>query len=225
MIVFDPAGHPPAKCQGMLSSLIVPRPIAMITTAGEDGTVNVAPYSYFMPVTGAPPLLALTMGGRRESDPSPKDTWRNASRTGELVVNVTTDGLRDKIEMAAMEFPAGVSELDAIGWHTTPSVKVSHPSLAESPAHLECRIHHVVDFGTAGVAYSTAHLVVCEVVCITMDESICSADLHVDPDALAPIGRMSFPFFVRAKDEALFELERIPFAEYVARGSHPAETS
>lgn len=225
MIVFDPAGHGPAKCQGMLSSLIVPRPIAMITTADEDGTVNVAPYSYFMPVTGEPPLLAVTIGGRRESEPSQKDTWRNASRTGELVVNVTTEAMRDKIEMAAMEFPAGVSELDAIGWHTTPSVKVTPPSLAESPAHLECRIHEVLDLGTTGVAYSTVHLVVCEVVCITMDESICSPELRVDPHALAPVGRMPFPYFVQAKGDSIFELERISFAEYQTLGAHPSEAS
>src|SRR3546814_20718526 len=66
VLVFDPAGHPPAKCPGMLSSLIVPRPIAMIPTESEDGTVNVAPYSYFMPVTGSPPPLAVTLGGDRK---------------------------------------------------------------------------------------------------------------------------------------------------------------
>ena len=116
MIVFDPQGHPPAKCQGMLSSLIVPRPIAMVSTIDDDGVVNVAPYSYYMPVTGQPPLLAITIGGRREASPEQKDTWRNAMRTGELVVNVTTDAMRSQIETAAMEFPSGVSEIDALGW-------------------------------------------------------------------------------------------------------------
>jgi flavin reductase (DIM6/NTAB) family NADH-FMN oxidoreductase RutF len=198
----------------MLSSLIVPRPIAMISTVDEDGTVNVAPYSYFMPVTGQPPLLAVTMGGRRESDPTPKDTWRNASRTGEFVVNVTTDAMRAHIETAAMEFPAGVSEIDALGWHTLPSVKVSHPSIAESPAHLECRVHQVVDLGTDDLAYSTVHVVFAEVVCITMDESICTPDLRIDPQALAPVGRMTFPWFVRARGDALFPLERVPYSQY-----------
>lgn len=225
MIVFDPQQHGPAKCQGMMSSLIVPRPIAMITTAGEDGTVNVAPYSYFMPVTGEPPLLAVTMGGRRESDPTPKDTWANASRTGEFVINVTTDSMRSKIEMAAMEFPSDVSELEALGWSTIPSVEVGHPSLAESPAHLECRIHRVVDLGDPEIAYSTVHLVLAEVVCITMDESICSEDLRVDPQALAPIGRMTFPWFVRASGDALFDLERVPYKVYESTGTHPGMSS
>lgn len=222
MIIFDPDGHPPAKCQAMLSSLIVPRPIAMISTVDDDGLVNVAPYSYFMPVTGSPPLVAVTVGGRRESAPEPKDTWRNAERTGEFVVNMTTDAMRDKIEVAAMEFPRDASELDVLGWHTMPSVKVGHPSIVESPAHLECRIHRVVDLGDEGVAYSTVHLVVAEVVCITIDDAVCSEDLRVDPHALAPVGRMTFPYFVRAGGDALFSQERVAYADYDRTGRHPA---
>jgi flavin reductase (DIM6/NTAB) family NADH-FMN oxidoreductase RutF len=222
MIIFDPEGQPPAKCQGMLSSLVVPRPIAMISTVGDDGVVNVAPFSYFMPVTGRPPLVAVTIGGRREATSEPKDTWRNASQTGEFVINTTTDAMRHKIELAAMEMPADTSELDLLGWHTVPSVKVRHPSLAESPAHLECRIDRVVDLGDDDVAYSTVHVVVAEVICITLDESICTPDLRVDPHALAPVGRMTFPWFVRAGGDALFEQERVPYAEFARTGHQPA---
>src|SRR3546814_2029684 len=100
----------------MLSSLIVPRPIAMITTESEDGTVNVAPYSYFMPVTGSPPLLAVTMGGRRESGPTPKDTWRNTARTGEFVVNITTDAMRDQIETRSEEHTSELQSLMRISY-------------------------------------------------------------------------------------------------------------
>jgi flavin reductase (DIM6/NTAB) family NADH-FMN oxidoreductase RutF len=222
VIIFDPAAHPPAKSQGMLSSLIVPRPIAMISTLGADGVVNVAPFSYVMPVTGSPPLVAVTIGGRRDSSSGPKDTWRNAQRTGEFVINTTTDAMRHKIEAAAMELPDDASELELLGWHAVPSQKVGHPSIAESPAHLECRIHTVVDFGDDDVAYSTVHLVVAEVVCIVVDDSVCSPDLQVDPHALAPVGRMTFPWFVRAGGDALFPLARVPYAEYARTGSHPA---
>lgn len=215
MIVFDPAEHPPAKCQGMLSSLIVPRPIAMISTLGADGVVNVAPFSYVMPVTGRPPLVAVTMGGRREATPEPKDTWRNTARTGELVINVTTDAMRHAIELAGMEAPGDVSELDLLGWHAVPSQVVGHPSIAESPAHLECRVHTVLDLGDDGVAFSTVHLVVAEVVCIVVDESVCSPDLQVDPHRLAPVGRMTFPWFVRAAGDALFPQERVPYDAYL----------
>jgi flavin reductase (DIM6/NTAB) family NADH-FMN oxidoreductase RutF len=215
-VIFDPGEHPPDRAQGLLSSVIVPRPIAMISTANTDGTVNVAPFSYFMPVTGHPPLLAVTMGGRHERADQPKDTWSNTSRTGEFVVNVTVGGMADQIETAAIEFPYGVSELDVLGWHTVPSVKVAHPSLAESPVHLECRVHRVVDLGDPGVAFSTVHLVVAEVVCITLDDAVCTGPFRVDPDRLQPVGRMTFPQFVHAYGGALFSLERVSWEQFRA---------
>lgn len=220
-IVFDPSQHPPERTQGLLSSVIVPRPIAMISTANADGSVNVAPFSYFMPVTGHPPLIAVTMGGRHERVDEPKDTWSNASRTGEFVVNITVEAMAAKIEAAAIEFPYGVSELDILGWHTTPSVKVAHPGLAESPVHLECRVQQVVDLGDDGVAFSTVHLVIAEVVCITLDPGVCVGELRVDPQRLRPIGRMTFPQFVSAYGEALFALERITWEDYLRTGLLP----
>lgn len=221
-IVFDPRDHPPDRAQGLLSSVIVPRPIAMITTRNLDGTVNVAPFSYFMPVTGHPPLIAVSMGGRQERADQPKDTWANTSRTGEFVINSTVAGMADKIETAAIEFPYGVSELDELGWHTVPSVKVGHPGLAESPVHLECRVHRVVDLGDPGVAFSTVHLVIAEVVCITLDEEVCSAAFRIAPDRLRPVGRMTFPQFVHAYGDALFSLERVSWDDYrLERGDSP----
>lgn len=220
MIVFEPSEHTPGKAQGMLSSLIVPRPIAMISTESEDGVVNVAPYSYFCPVTGSPALVAVTIGGRREGDGAPKHTWENATRTGDFVINITTAAMMEHIEIAAMEFPADVSESEIAGWTPIPSQKVSHPSIAESPAHLECKIHQVVDLGLSEVHHSTVHLVVAEVVCVVMDESICTPDYKVDVRALQPIGRMTFPYFTEAV-EGLYGLERISYAQYAESGMLP----
>lgn len=221
MIVFDPTEHPPAKAQGMLSQVVAPRPIAMISTASEDGTVNVAPFSYYMPVTGRPLLLAVTMGARRESDGRPKHTWVNTRRTGEFVVNVTTDALREQIELAAMEFPDGVSELDYLGWTAIASQRVAAPSIAESPVHLRCRVHRVVDLGDPEVAGSGVHLVVAEVVCIVLDESVCTPDLRVDQAKLAPVGRLGFPWFSRVGPDSMFALERIPYGEFARTGRLP----
>jgi flavin reductase (DIM6/NTAB) family NADH-FMN oxidoreductase RutF len=224
VIVFDPAEHSPGKSQGMLSSLIVPRPIAMVSTANADGLVNVAPFSYYMPVTGSPPLLAVTIGGRREGDGTPKHTWENLNRTGDFVINVTTESMSDHIEVAAIEFPGHVSESEVVGWHAIPSQRVEAPSIAESPAHLECRLRKVVDFGDDEVHYSTVHLVVAEVVCIVLDESVCSPDLKIDQAALQPIGRMALPYFTAASD-ALFGLERISYEEHLESGVLPGRVS
>jgi flavin reductase (DIM6/NTAB) family NADH-FMN oxidoreductase RutF len=220
VIVFDPTEHTAAKAQGMLSQVVAPRPIALVSTVDDEGVVNLAPFSYFMAVTGRPLLVAISMG-MRESDAGDKDSYRNAVRCGEFVINVTTDRLREDLEVAAMEFPPGTSELDALGWTPIPSQRVHPPSIAESPAHLECRIHRIVDLGEQGVHFSGVHLVVGEVVCIALDESVCDDELRVDQQLLAPVGRMGFPWFTRSTPESMFQLSRVPYTEYAATGRRP----
>lgn len=205
----------------MLSSVIVPRPIAMISTMSENGKVNVAPYSYFMPITGSPPLVAVTMGARRSGRSEPKDTWSNAERTGEFVVNITTASMRDKIEAAAMNFPTDISEADVLGWTPVASRKVVHPGIAESPVHLECRIRQTIPLGFDGEQRPIVHLVIAEVVCVTLDERMCTPDYRVDVQALAAVGRMTFPYFVQASGDALFGLERHGYERYVETGRLP----
>jgi len=213
-LVFDPAEYPAGRCQGVLSQLVTPRPIAMISTVDVDGVVNVAPFSYYMPVTGHPMLLAVTMG-LRESDGGLKHTYENARRTGDFVVNVTTARLREHIETAAIEFPRGVSELDSVPWTTVPSQRVASPSIAESPAHLECRIHREVPLGEPGVPASEVHIVVAEVVCVTLDESVCTPDFRIDQTAMGMVGRMGFPWFTTATPESMMVIPRYTYEEFV----------
>ena len=78
-IDFDPSDKTPADRQFLLSQLVVPRPIAMISTIGEDGVLNIAPMSYFLPITGSPMLVGVTMGLREDGEP--KHTFLNASHT------------------------------------------------------------------------------------------------------------------------------------------------
>ena len=216
MIHFDPAEHSADRCQGMLSQLVTPRPIAMISSVGPTGIVNVAPFSYYLPITGDPMLIGVTMGAHREDGGGPKDTWTNVDHCGEFVVNVTTDAMREHIETAAMEFPPDVSELEVTGWSTQPSVKVAPPSLTESPAHLECRVRQVIDLGGEAHVFSAVHFVIAEVVWVTLDESICSDEHRVDPSRLATVGRLGFPWFVRSVPDAMFRLERTPYARDAA---------
>ncbi len=220
MIVFDPSQHSPERAQSMLSQVVAPRPIAMISTAGADGLVNVAPFSYFMAVTGRPLLVAVSMG-LRASDARDKDTYLNAMRTGDFVINVTVDAMRGDIELAAMEFPPHASELTAVEWTSISSQRVSSPSLAESPAHLECRVHRVVELGEPGILCSEVHLVIGEVVCVVLDESVCTDDFQVDQRKLAPVGRMGFPWFTRSTPESMFQQTRVSYEEFAATGLRP----
>jgi flavin reductase (DIM6/NTAB) family NADH-FMN oxidoreductase RutF len=125
---------------------------------------------------------------------------------------VTTADLAEHIEAVAREYPRGVSELDVAGWRTVPSQVVATPSLAESPAHMECRVKEVIDRGDHTFAFSGVHILLAEVVCITADDSILAAPNRIDPTKVRAVGRMGFPWFVTAGEDNIFLQERISYA-------------
>ncbi|MFI7025616.1 flavin reductase family protein [Micromonospora sp. NPDC049900] len=211
MSIIDLAGLSPERRQGLLSQLVVPRPIAMVTTVDRSGAVNVAPFSYFMPLTGEPPLLAITIGGARAADGLPKHTWLNIEATGELVVNLTTRALAPHIETVAREYPPGSGELDATGWRCRPSHVVAPPSLVESPAQMECRVTEVIERGQRADGTAVFRIVLVEVVCVDVDDALQTSPGRIDPTRVDAVGRLGFPWFVVATAESMFPLERVPY--------------
>jgi flavin reductase (DIM6/NTAB) family NADH-FMN oxidoreductase RutF len=214
VLVFDPAEHDPGENQGMLSQLIVPRPIAMVSTLSPNGQPNLSPFSYFLPLTGDPPLVGIAFG-LRESDGALKHSYLNLRASGEFVINVCSDWYAtDHIETVAREYPADVDEFAVVGWHTVASVKVGVPGVAEAPARLECRVTN--EFALGGDAAPVA-LVVAEVVAIVLDEKIVQGDdpkrPRIDGIALGAIGRSGSRTFVRCIPEAIYHQERPPFPE------------
>ncbi len=214
VITFDPAQNEPMDCQFMLSQLVVPRPIAMVSTRSPDGIGNIAPMSYYLPITGDPMLLGITMGLRE--DGQLKHTYQNAMASGDFVVNVTTEAFRDDIETAAMEGPSHSDEFELTGWTPVPATKVTSPAIGEALARLECVVHRVVDLGTPDLPFGEVHLVVAEVVWVAYDGSICNSKGRIDPVRLGAIGRLGLRSFLRSVDEGAYHLPRIGWAEYTA---------
>lgn len=213
-ITFDPAEHPPMERQYMLSQLVVPRPIAMVSTRSPDGVANIAPMSYYLPITGDPMLLGITMGLREGG--RLKDTYTNAMASGDFVVNVTTEVFRDQIETVAMEAPSEVDEYELAGWSAVPATKVTSPAIGEALARLECEVRKVVDLGTPGLPFGEVHLVIAEVVWVAYDAAICDERGRIDPLRLGPIGRLGLRTFLRTVDDGAYFLRRIGWSEFVA---------
>src|ERR1700679_2543446 len=118
---------PPGKRYHVLSSLVVPRPIAWVTTLNEDGQVNAAPFSYFQLMGENPPLVVLGIG--RRHDGSAKDSFRNIRRAKEFVINIVTEANAESMNLCATDFPPGMSETTALGLKTEPSALVKPPRL------------------------------------------------------------------------------------------------
>jgi flavin reductase (DIM6/NTAB) family NADH-FMN oxidoreductase RutF len=183
----------------LLNSVVVPRPIAWVTTRSETGVDNLAPHSFFTVVSTDPAMLAFTSVGR-------KDTLRNIEATKEFVVNVTPEPLFEVVNATSTEYPPEVGEFDAVGVEREPSLTVSPPRVAASPVAFECRLHEVRPTGNCFV-------VVGLVLHAAVSDTVAAGDLparpHVDVSRLNPLSRLG-------RDEwgllgEVRELRRIPY--------------
>ena len=141
-----------------LTSVVVPRPIAWVSTRSMAGVDNLAPHSFFSIAGVDPPVVSFTSVGT-------KDSLRNILATGEFVVSVCTEDLRDQVNLTGTDFPASVSEYDEVGLTREPSLKVAPPRVAESPVAMECRLVDTKSFGDCTVVFGqVVHLVVSKAV-------------------------------------------------------------
>jgi flavin reductase (DIM6/NTAB) family NADH-FMN oxidoreductase RutF len=198
---------PPALRYKLLAALVVPRPIALVTTVGPDGTVNAAPFSFFNVFSEDPALVILGLGAR--PDGTPKDTLAHVRETGAFVVNLVGEAIAAQMNMCAVDFPPDISEVDAAGFTTLPGVSVPVPRIAEAPAALECR--HYMTLEPA----ARRHLVIGQVVRVHARPGIVDPDrLHVNLDAYKPVARLFGNLYARLGET--FELKRQSFAEWRA---------
>jgi flavin reductase (DIM6/NTAB) family NADH-FMN oxidoreductase RutF len=199
---IDPATNAPKDNYKLLTNLVVPRPIAWVTSQGASGVVNLAPFSFFNAV-GSDPLFILISVGNND-DGNPKDTGRNIAANGEWVVNLVTEDLLAAMNISAADFPPGESELVAAGLEPAASLRVKVPRIARSQAALECRLHSKVPLGL----YT---LYIGEVVMFHVADHLVGERLHIE--GFAPIGRLGSPSaYCRTTDR--FNLPRMNYAQW-----------
>jgi flavin reductase (DIM6/NTAB) family NADH-FMN oxidoreductase RutF len=199
---IDPALHSPADNYKLLTNVVVPRPIAWVTSMNREGLVNLAPYSFFNAV-GSDPLYLVVSIGRRE-DGGPKDTAANILESGEFVVNLVTEDLLDAMNVSAADFPPDRSELTAAGLQTATSVHVKAPRLKAAQASLECKLHQSLPLGGNT-------LVIGQIVMFHIADRLMGPRMHVND--FAPVGRLGSPsMYCRTTDR--FELPRISYSQW-----------
>ena len=205
---FDIEGLPAGVPYKLLVGLVAPRPIALITSLDEQGRMNAAPFSAYNYLCTDPPIIGVGVANRPSDVFVPKDTARNIRRTGEFVVNVVTEDIAQKMNICAIDFPAGMSELEIAGFTTVPSQKVKVPRIAEAHAALECVEHTTLEIGRS-------RIILGRVVAVYVE------DRYVDPDGpyikaeeLHSIGRMNgLGNYVKTRD-AFFTIPRISYEEW-----------
>ncbi len=190
----------------LLCATIVPRPIALVTTLGADGTVNAAPYSFFNVFSEEPALIVL--GLQHKPDHSPKDTTRNIARSGQFVVNLVDEALAEAMNVCAIDCPPDVSEVEAAGLSLKEGVEIPVPHIAQAPFALECRREVSLAFGPQ------RELLVGEVLRLHARPGLLDGErLRIDEKAYRPVGRLFGDSYARQGDR--FTLTRPSYAEFV----------
>jgi flavin reductase (DIM6/NTAB) family NADH-FMN oxidoreductase RutF len=150
-VEFDVKSLSPQDVYKLLVGIVVPRPIAWVTTVSLQGVVNAAPFSFFNVMGNDPPVVALGIGRDNQRPGGLKDTARNILANGEFVINLVTAELATQMVMTATEFPPEQDELIAAKLTTEASSKVAPPRIKASPINLECRHVSTIEIGRTRV--------------------------------------------------------------------------
>lgn len=198
---IDPKEVPTKDLHQYLLGSIAPRPIAFVSTIGEGGVANLAPYSFFNAFSSNPPIMVFS-SNRRVRDNTTKDTLANVWTNKEVVVNVVNYDIVRQMALSSVEFTAEESEFEKVGLTPIASEAVAPPAVAESPVNMECKVKEIITLGDHGGA---GHLIICEMQVMHIDESVLDGD-RIDPHKIDLMGRMGRAYYVRASGDAIHSI-------------------
>jgi flavin reductase (DIM6/NTAB) family NADH-FMN oxidoreductase RutF len=182
-VTIVPGDLAPRDAYNLMLSVLIPRPIAWISTVGADGTPNLAPYSFFNGVSGNPPIVMFSASRRRDGEI--KDTLRNVQETGEFVVNIVDEVLAEAMNLTSGEWAYDVNELELARLETAPSLEVRPARVAAAPVALEARVRQIVP-----VEGTRSTMVLGEVLRYHLRAGLLRASGLVDSVPLRPVARL-----------------------------------
>ena len=202
---IDPALQSAASNYKLLTNLVLPRPIAWISTRSESGVINLAPFSFFNAIGSEPPYVMVSVGLNDKGQA--KDTAKNIASSGEFVVNMVTEELFDAMNISAADFPPDQSELESARLQTAPSVHIQTPRVAQAQVSFECKL-----FSAQQLGKNT--LFIGEVVMFHVADALMGERLRVND--FSPLGRLGSPsVYCRTTDR--FDIARISYAQWLER--------
>ncbi len=193
-----------ALLHGYLLGAVAPRPICFASTMDKDGNPNLSPFSFFN-VFGAKPPILIFSPARRVRDNSTKHTLENIQDTKEVVINIVNYDIVQQANLASCEYPKGVDEFAKAGFTKLQSEFVKPFRVKESPAQLECKVLQVIETGQEGGA---GNLVICEMVCMHLNDDVLDEHGKIDPHKIDLVARMGADYYCRASGSAVFEVAK-----------------
>ncbi|MEP6628739.1 MAG: flavin reductase family protein [Ginsengibacter sp.] len=195
---------PTAEVQNFLNHAIAPRPICFASTIDANGHVNLSPFSYFNLFSTNPPVVIFSPA-RRVRDNTTKHTLQNILEVPEVVINVVSYDMIQKVSLSSCEYPKETDEFLKAGFTKEKSVIIKPPRVKESPVQMECKVLEVKHLGTEGGA---GNLIICEIILMHIKENILGGNGKIDQRKLDLAARLGNNWYARINAENLFEVEK-----------------
>lgn len=195
---IDPTGRGKPEIYKLITAMVVPRPIAWVTTKSRSGITNLAPFSAFTFLSSDPPMILFCVGKKGERE---KDTVRNILESETFVVHIADQSLLDPLHRSAFEYPEHISEVAELGLETTPSVCIDVARLADAPIAMECQLTESREYGREDV-----RMIVGEVKIFHIRDGLMK-DGKIETRTLDPICRLAGPNYATLGE--ILHLERL----------------
>lgn len=201
-LTIQPESIPTPQLHQYLLGSIGPRPICFASTVDQEGRPNLAPFSFFNVFSAKPPVVVFAPNNSGR-DGTPKHTYLNVKEVPEVVINIVTYDMVQKMNVSAAPWERGVSEFEKAGFTPIASDLIKPWRVAESPVQMECRVLEVKELGTGGGA---GNLVIAEVIRIHVNENCIGEDGKIDQTRIGLVGRMGGAWYCKTGADNMFQL-------------------
>ncbi|HNF44673.1 MAG TPA: flavin reductase family protein [Ferruginibacter sp.] len=193
-----------ADVQNYLQHAIAPRPVCFASTVDKAGQVNLSPFSFFNLFSSNPPVVIFSPA-RRVRDNTTKHSLENVLEVPEVVINIVDYDMVQQTSLSSCEYPKGVNEFVKAGFTEEKARMVTPPMVKESKVKMECRVLEVKPLGTEGGA---GNLVICEVLCMHIDDSILDENGKIDQTKLHHVARLGGDWYCKVDEKNLFKVAK-----------------
>ena len=201
---ISPSEIEPRLFYRLLSGIIGPRPIALVSSSNLNGEINLAPFSFFNVMSIQPPVLVFSPLTRLRTN-TKKDTLNNVYEHKEVVINIIGYDHVEQVSIAGNDYDSEVNEFIKSGFNEVSSDIVKPPRVKEALASFECKVLSVIALGDKGGA---GNLVICEVLTTHFKKGLVNDDFQINIRDVNLVGRLGQDYYTKVNDNSLFQVEK-----------------
>lgn len=194
----------PAEVQNYLQHAIAPRPICFASTIDTAGNINLSPFSFFNLFSANPPVVVFSPA-RRVRDNTTKHTLQNVLEVPEVVINIVDYDMVQQVSLSSCEFPKEINEFEKAGFTMQAASMIRPPMVKESKVKMECKVLEVKPLGTTAGA---GNLIIAEILCMHIDESILNEHNMIDQTKLHHVARLGGDWYCKVDESNLFKVAK-----------------